>query len=237
MCGRYSLYEHLDKLESHFDAITELPDFGPRYNAAPSQYLPVVYQQEKNRLIRPFRWGLISSTASQKPDFAPINARAETVDQKWPFNVALSRRRRCLIPASGFFEWKGSKGNNQPYHIVPESQPFFAFAGLYDIWQQEQGEGVLYTYTIITTAASSKMKPLHHRMPAILLPEEFDMWLDTGQSNTHALKDLLAPFPGNAFDYYPVSQKVNSYKNEDPSLIEPVDEKDNRCGSQASLFD
>ena len=231
MCGRYSLFKFLEQLESYFGATVAYDDFEPNYNAAPTQELPVVYQRDDDRLIDTLRWGLIPSTVDEKPDYLNINARGESLERKWPFKIPFQRGMRCLVPANGFYEWKGPKGDKQPYHIIPEEMPLFAFAGLYDIWESESGSRTL-SYTIITTDAGDKMEELHDRMPAILLEEEFDAWLDPTFTDTDEVKSMIRPLPDDQYRYYPVSKAVNSYKNNNPELVEP--QNDN---PRPTLFD
>ena len=235
MCGRYSLYKYLEQLNTYFEAENRLGSVHASYNAAPSQHLPIVYKSPKhsNRLIDAFSWGLIASNTKDQPSFKPINARAETVDEKWPFVTAYKNAQRCLVPANGFYEWKGKKGHKQPYHIVPVDQPFFAFAGLYDIWIDDN-EKPVPTFTIITTAASDKMQYLHNRMPAILLPDEFEWWLNaSNEANNDDPEELLTPFSDDGFEYYPVSTDVNSVRNDSEHLVKEIDPD----RSNPTLFD
>lgn len=235
MCGRYSLYKHLEQLHNYFEAENRLGSIHASYNAAPTQELPVVYQSQKHskRFIDAFSWGLIASNTKKQPSFKPINARASSINKKWPFVTAFKSRQRCLIPANGFYEWKGTKGNKQPYHIAPVDQPFFAFAGLYDIWINEDKKPVP-TFTIITTEASDKMEQLHHRMPAIILPEEFALWLDPANELEYTdISELLAPFSDDGFDFYPVSKEVNNVRNDHEKLVEKIE----TGRSNPTLFD
>jgi len=233
MCGRYSLFEHLNKLGDYFRANMPEESIKPRYNAAPSQYLPIVSEMDNTRSISHARWGFIPSNAKKKPDFQPINARAETVDFKWPFKTAFARHQRCLIPASGFYEWKRKKDKNLPWHIQPEDEPFFAFAGLYDHW--ESGDSGLCTFTIITTSANPKMQKLHDRMPVVLLPDEFEIWLSHSPADPSSLKELCRPLPNDLINLYPVSTKVNNFKNEGPELVKDIGRHNGPA--QTELFD
>ena len=223
MCGRYTLIESDENLEAWFDAVMEeVEEYGPNYNVAPTHNMPVVGQnREGQQTIQQFRWGLLPFWAKDKKvGYSMINARAESVDTKKSFKRSFERYR-CLIPASGFYEWKGEKGNKTPYYIHPTHEPMFAFAGLYNVWKSPEGEKIP-TYSIITTDANQKMKDLHDRMPAMLLKEEWNEWLDPDNHNTQALKELLNPFPDDAIDYYQVSKAVNSVKNNSEELLEQV---------------
>lgn len=223
MCGRYTLIEGDEELEAWFDAVMEQgEEHGPNYNVAPTHNMPVVGQnKEGKRTIQKFRWGLLPFWAKEKKvGYSMINARAESVDSKKSFKRSFERYR-CLIPASGFYEWKGEKGNKTPYYIHPTHEPMFAFAGLYNVWESPEGEKIP-TYSIITTDANEKMKDLHDRMPVMLLKEEWDEWLDPENHNTKALKDLLNPFPDDAIGYYQVSKDVNNVRNNSKELLEQI---------------
>ncbi len=225
MCGRYTLKEDKKKLEEWFEAMPEgLEDFGPNFNVAPSQRMPVVGENRKGRRsLQPFRWGLIPFWADeQKVSYSMINARGETLDTKTSFKEPFERYR-CLIPANGFYEWKGEKGNKTPFYIYPTHEPLFAFAGLYNVWESPEGERIP-TYTIVTTDANKKMEELHDRMPVILLKEEWKEWLDPDNHDTSALKELIRPFPGDAMDFHPVSRAVNNVRNNSPGLLKPEEE-------------
>ena len=224
MCGRYSLNTNKKDLGSWFDAdAVELDSIEPNYNVAPSSVMPVVGEnKEGRRSILPFRWGLLPFWAKEKdPDYSMINARAETIDTKRSFKPYFEKHR-CLVPASGFYEWKGEEGNKTPYYIHPANEPMFAMAGIYNVWESPEGERIP-TYTIITTDANEKLKQLHNRMPVILLKEEWNEWLDPNNHDTDSLKDLLRPYPDDTVDYHRVSQKVNNAENNSSELIEPVD--------------
>lgn len=223
MCGRYTLLENKRHLEEYFDAVMEdFEEFGPNYNVAPTHNMPVVGANEKGkRTIRPFRWGLLPFWAKEKKvSYSMINARSESIDSKKSYKRPFERYR-CLVPASGFYEWKGEKGNKTPYYIYPTHGDIFAFAGIYNVWESPEGEKVP-TYAIITTDANKKMAALHERMPVMLLQEEWNEWLDPTNHNTQALKDLLNPFPDDAIDYHEVDQKVGKVSNNSPELLKQV---------------
>jgi putative SOS response-associated peptidase YedK len=223
MCGRYSLNNSKEELKEWFDADSFEPDtIQPNFNAAPTDTMPVTGENEKGRRsIQPFRWGLLPFWAEEKDiGYSMINARAETIDTKRSYKPSF-RKYRCLVPASGFYEWKNKEGEKIPYFIYPTHEPMFAFAGIYNVWKSPDGERIP-TYTIITTDANEKIKNLHDRMPVILLKEEWGEWLDPANHDTDSLKELLRPFPEDALDYYRVSKKVSNVRNNSKELIEPV---------------
>lgn len=221
MCGRYTLVEDPENLALWFEAVfEEIESMEPNYNVAPTHIMPVVRQIEQDyRAIERYSWGLLPYWAKErKSGYNMINARAETLNSKRSFKVYFENQR-CLVPASGFYEWKGNKENRIPFYIYPTHEPVFAFAGLYNLWISPAGETVP-SYTIITTRANEKMANLHNRMPAVLLKEEWSSWLDPDNHNTGALQDLLNPLPDDALDYYTVSREVNNVKNNNPELLE-----------------
>lgn len=224
MCGRYFLSEEKEELGKWFDVdAIELDTIEPNYNAAPTDIMPVVGENEEGRRsILPFRWGLIPFWA-EEPDvnYSMINARAETVDTKRSYKPCFEKYR-CLVPASGFYEWKGEEGDKNPYYIHPNNEPMFAMAGIYNVWEAPDGKRIP-TYTIITTDANEKLKELHGRMPVILMKQEWNEWLDPNNHDTNSLKELLSPFPEDALDYYRVSKKVSNVQNNYRELIEPVE--------------
>jgi putative SOS response-associated peptidase YedK len=212
MCGRFTLrqvpYEWVKQLA--------LPIFSPRYNIAPTQQVLAIRQRDGVREAVELRWGLVPSWADDpKIGNRLINARAETVATKPAFRKAYERRR-CLILADGFYEWKKQGKAKQPYFIHrPDDQPF-AFAGLWEWWK---GNGLeIASCTIITTAANAMMRPLHDRMPVILDEQDHARWLDA----TQEADDLLRPAPEELLEAYPVSTKVNSPANEGAELIQPI---------------
>lgn len=217
MCGRYALIVVGDgSLQRRF-SLEELLDVPPRYNVAPTQTLPVIVRQSPNH-IQMMRWGLIPSWAKDATiGTRMINARAETVAEKPAFRTPL-RSHRCLVPASGFYEWKREGTSKQPYFIHLKDEPLFAFAGLYDRWRDPQGQDV-WSYTIITTAANAVTAPVHDRMPVILRREDEDEWLNADNTEPEHLLPLLRPYPADAMEAYPVSSAVNSPRNDAPDLV------------------
>jgi putative SOS response-associated peptidase YedK len=167
------------------------------------------------------RWGLIPHWAKdEKTAYKMINARVETLTQRPAFRGLLSQNR-CLVPASGFYEWQGEGRGKTPYYIYPADQPYLAFAGLYDTWTTPDGED-LYTFTIITTDADPFMSKLHHRMPVILARALEDDWLDPALTQAHDVLDLLSRSTGLALEAYPVSRLVNRPNHDGPALIQRV---------------
>jgi putative SOS response-associated peptidase YedK len=219
MCGRYTVRVNAGELARRFHLeMPELPSFTPRYNVAPTQRLPVVVQADSRRLAT-MCWGLIPRWARDDSIGAKmINARAETLTEKPSFRPLL-RSRRCLIPASGFYEWQPS--TKIPHHIHLVDAPVFAFAGLYDLWRDREGNEVP-TYTIITTTPNALVAAIHDRMPVILRPEDEDAWLDPDETDPAPLLALLRPYPAAAMAAYPVSRAVNSPRHDGPELLEPV---------------
>lgn len=221
MCGRYTLTCEPQLLVEHF-ALDELPTgLTPRYNIAPTQSVAVIRRHEQHgRSLELLRWGLIPAWA-RDPAIGNrlINARSETLADKPAFRNAF-HKRRCLVAADGFYEWRRVDGQKQPYWIGLKDRRPFAFAGLWEHWQPTGGPAV-ESCTIVTTAANRLLRGIHDRMPVILAPQAYDAWLDT---NTAAdrLTALLAPFPPEAMAAWPVSNRVNSPRNEGPELLEPI---------------
>jgi putative SOS response-associated peptidase YedK len=192
----------------------------PRYNIAPTQTVIVVNDTGDRQLV-PMRWGLIPSWAKD-PSIGNrmINARAESIAEKPAFRAAL-KRRRCIIPADGFYEWQRTVSSKQPVRIVLKSREPFGFAGLWEHWTSPTGEEVL-SCTIITTEVNELLREVHHRMPAILPREAEAAWLDPKVQDTETLLALLKPYPSEAMEYYPVDRLVNSPANDVPQCIIPV---------------
>jgi putative SOS response-associated peptidase YedK len=225
MCGRYTLSIPLSNLVDAFDVAPPDFQFLPRYNIAPTQSAPVVAQDSRSRRIGLLRWGLIPSWAKEASMGSRlINARAETAAEKPSFRSAY-KRRRCLVPSDGFFEWKktegdDSKGGKVPYWIHLESREPMAFAGLWEKWEPE-GQAPLHTFTILTTEAVAGIRDIHPRMPVILPPEMWPSWLDP-ESDPDGLSSLLKPYDSPLLTAHPVSTIVNSPGNDSPECIEAV---------------
>jgi putative SOS response-associated peptidase YedK len=182
--------------------------------------MPVIVREEKNELIM-MKWGLVPHrTQDIQTAKRPINARAETLSKKPSFHELL-KNRRCLVPASGFFEWKREGKRKVPFYFHLPENPLFAFAGLYDQWTGPDGN-CLCTYTVITTEPNELAAKIHNRMPSVLLPGHEDRWLSKTLLNTGDLKELLAPFPAENMEVYPVSPLVNTPDADDERIIRPL---------------
>jgi putative SOS response-associated peptidase YedK len=230
MCGRFaraSSAETIPQSGGYANAAifgVEIGDLPPTYNIAPSQSVAAVWQlPDTDPQLHWLRWGLIPSWAKDpKIGYKLINARAETVAEKPSFRTAF-RQRRCLIPADGFYEWQQVEGSRQkqPYFIGLQDERPFAFAGLYERWESPGGD-ILETCTIITTTANDLVEPIHERMPVILDPQDYERWLDPSFDEIGSLQAMLAPYPAAAMTAYPVSNIVNSPKNNSPECKQPM---------------
>lgn len=225
MCGRFTLALFKKNAQQGFAQtfrLSDEPDLSSRYNIAPSQDIAVVVEDSgQSRQLEWMQWGLIPSWAKDpKIGNKLINARGETVSEKPSFRAAF-KRRRCLIPANGFYEWQRTEGKKQPYYFyLAENQPF-AFAGLWEHWQDASGSEI-HTCTIITTTANDLMEPIHDRMPVILEPEDYDQWLDLELQDPGQLQPLLRPYVLSNLRCHAVSSKVNRPQSDDPECIEPT---------------
>ncbi|MGE0652906.1 MAG: SOS response-associated peptidase [Alphaproteobacteria bacterium] len=229
MCGRYSVTLPPEAMAKLFRAIGALPNFPPRYNAAPGQPLPVIRRApDGRRELTLARWGLIPSW-SKGPDsrYSMINARADTVAEK-PAYRGPFRHRRCLVPADGFYEWReAGKGGKQPYYFSLKSRETFAFAALWDRWVSAQGDEV-DSFAIIVTDANACVAPVHDRMPVILPPDAYAVWLGEEEAAASRLTALLGPAPAESMQAWTVSRDVNRPANDRPDLIAPF------CESQSN---
>jgi putative SOS response-associated peptidase YedK len=205
MCGRYALHSNPEVVALLF-GLSEVPAYQPRYNIAPTAQVLIVRQDEAVMV----RWGLVPRWAKDPSIGVKLkNARAETIAEKPSFREAY-RKRRCLIPANGFYEWKAEDGRKQPYYIYPSGGALFAFAGLWEQWND------LRTCTVITTEANEKMAAVADRMPVIVSPAEYSAWLAGGDVP-------LRPCPATVIDIRRVGRAVNNARNEDSRLVEPDD--------------
>jgi len=222
VCGRYSITVPTTQLAERFDAAppSELP--GPRYNAAPTQTLPVLLNTGE-RQIQLLRWGLIPRWAKDATTgYKMINARSESLTEKPAYRDSF-KRRRCLVLADSFYEWQKTGDGKIPMRIMLKSGEPFAFAGLWETWkdpQDPEGE-LLRTFTIITGKPNDVVAPIHDRMPMILLPEDEKVWLDN-EADTETWSKLLKPYPADLMRAYPISRRINATTNDDPSLIVPA---------------
>lgn len=230
MCGRY-VVEGVQELSERFRLTNVRFLFEPTYNAAPSELLPVVVEDDDGeRELKLMRWGLIPKWSRPGgKSLQPINARAETLGEKPMFKPLLSRRR-CIVPASGFYEWRREDGGKQPYYLTTNQRHPFGFAGLYDVTTDPEAEGPAAaaegSYTIITTAANDKISYIHERMPVILRPEHEDAWLSHEVTDLEEIEQLLNPIPGAEMTTYPVSKAVNNVRNDSPDLITPIEDEE-----------
>jgi putative SOS response-associated peptidase YedK len=220
MCGRYLITSAPEAFRRLFD-YEELPNFPARYNVAPTQPIPIVRVMEGKRRFALVRWGLIPPWVKDPRKFSLlINARGESVNEKPAFRNAM-RRRRCLVPADGFYEWKNDGGRKRPYCVRPRDGGPIAFAGLWETWMGPNGEE-METAAIITTAANRELAGLHDRMPVIVPPEAFDLWLDCRNDDATTAAALFVPAREGLLEAYEVSPAVNRVANDGPQLIEPV---------------
>jgi putative SOS response-associated peptidase YedK len=221
MCGRYVITTTPDAMRRAF-GYAEQPNFPPRYNIAPTQPIPVVRLVNNQRNFALLRWGLIPAWVKDPRTFSLlINARAESVLDKASFRNAM-RRRRCLIPADGFYEWKQDGARRRPYFARAKgTKGPVAFAGLWEPWMGPNGEEV-ETACIVTTTANRTLRHLHDRMPVVIPPEAFDLWLDCGRVDAETATAMLVPAPEDLFDAYEISTAVNRTASDSAALIEPV---------------
>ncbi len=220
MCGRYTLKTPVEELAEEFGFEASSVELPPNYNVAPTQEVAAVLEEGGERRLELLRWGLIPSWADD-PGIGSrmINARSETAPEKPSFRRAF-RERRCLIPADGFYEWQRTNGAKQPYYIrMKEGHPF-AFAGLWESWKDGSGPEI-HSCTILTTKPNALAAEIHDRMPVILPHGAYDAWLDP-EAERDELYGLLAPYPEDEMEAYPVSRFVNSPQNNDPRCIEPA---------------
>ncbi len=222
MCGRFALAVAPADLEEEFSLI-RIEWFPPRYNIAPTQPIHVVRAEKGTRSLALVRWGLIPSWA-KNPAELPLffNARAESAPDKPAFRGPF-RHRRCLVPATGFYEWKKETGGHkQPYLVTAPKRRILALAGLWDEYADANGN-LLDSATILTTAANGDLAPIHDRMPVVIEPEDYDRWLGLVPAERGELADLLRPPPAGLPEAVPVSPRVNSARDDDPALQQPVE--------------
>ena len=220
MCGRYALYTEPARLTAQFQTGNEFPDFA-RYNLTPGAFHPVVRQLPDGfRRVQPARWGLLPSWVKEPGKLAqPINAKCETVAEKPMFRHAFARRR-IIVPASGWYEWKLEAGKKQPYFFSRTDGQALAFAGLLEHWSGFEGE--VETYAILTTAANALAATVHDRMPVILEPADYARWLDPAVTQTRALAPLLAPAADGVLQVWAVDRRVNRPTEDDADLVQAL---------------
>jgi putative SOS response-associated peptidase YedK len=226
MCGRNRLSRRKQIIEERFDVPDDSNDseeWSPRYNVAPTQAAPVIRQhpKEPRRVLTLMRWGLIPIWAKDMSDAAgKINARSETAATLPAFRDAM-KSRRCIVPADGFYEWRRTGGQKQPFCFEVNDGELFAFAGLWERWKKPDGEWVK-SFSILTTAPNAVTSTVHDRMPVILDRADYDLWLDPTMTNVEAATDMLKPYPADYMRSHPVSPRVNNVANDDAECSTPV---------------
>lgn len=235
MCGRFTLTASPEQLAETFD-LDEVPELAPRFNVAPSQavatvFVPDTAESEARAPARRCalrRWGLIPFWADdERIGNRQINARAETAAEKPAFREAL-RRRRCLVPANGFYEWSGPSRPKQPYFIGLPDRSLLGFAGLWERWKNPDGQ-VVESCAVLTTAANELLRELHDRMPVVIAPADYGAWLDPATRDAKKLARLQASQASDALTFFPVSHRVNDVACDDEGCLERIE-------SQPSLF-
>jgi len=223
MCGLYKLSRRKQVVEEYFDSVPDEPDWSPRFNIAPTQPIPVVRQNPKEPIREPslMHWGLFPSWAEDASGAARmINARSETAATLPAFRDAM-KSRRCLVPADGFYEWMRTGKAKQPYCFEVNEGELFAFAGLWDRWKDPSGNWVK-TCSILTTTPNAVTAAVHDRMPVILDPDGYDLWLDPGMTNVTEASELLQPYDARLMRCCPVSIRINNVVNDDADCSAPV---------------
>jgi putative SOS response-associated peptidase YedK len=225
MCGRARLSSDVSEIKLVFSIPPERPppNFAASWNVAPTDTLPVVRYDARagERSLDVMRWGLVPFWAKDiKVGFSNINAKAEGVDTRPAFREAF-QRRRCLVPLDNFYEWKKLGRDRQPYAVALADRRLMAMAGLWESWRSPAGER-LRSFAIVTTAANELLAPVHDRMPVILGPENWPLWLGEIPTDPDRLKALLVPYPADDMVIWPVDRRVGNVRNNDPSLIEPI---------------
>lgn len=220
MCGRFVITSPPAALRQMF-GYAEQPNFPPRHNIAPTQPIPVVILENGGRHFRLMRWGLVPAWVKDAREFALlINARAETVAEKPAFKNAM-KRRRCLIPADGYYEWHAARNRKRPHFIHRRDGVPIGLAGLAETWIGPNGEE-LDTVAIVTAPASADLSALHHRVPVTIAPGDFERWLDCGAHDVEEAMALLRPPREGEFAWHEVSTRVNGVANDDSQLILPI---------------
>ena len=218
MCGRFAQRTDPKRVAKQF-GVEDVPELEPRYNIAPTQEILGVSESEEGREMAFYKWGLIPSWAKDTSMSARlINARSETVREKPAFRQAF-KQRRCIIPADGFYEWQRTEGRKQPFFFQMLDESPFGFAGLWEQWKGEEGQ-VINSCTILTTEANEVLRPVHDRMPVILHPDDYSLWLDHDVRKLEMVEDLLRPYPADQMASYPVSTLINSPRSQGERLIE-----------------
>jgi putative SOS response-associated peptidase YedK len=223
-CGRYRLSRRKQLVEEQFDTTDWQDDWSPRFNVAPTQPVPVIRQHPKEpvRQLSLMKWGLIPHWAKDASiASSTINAKSETAATKPAFRDPL-KFRRCLIPADGFYEWKRNGASRQPFCFEVSDGGLFAFAGLWDGWRNPEGQWIK-TCSILTTVPNAVTATVHDRMPVILHPDSYDLWLNPGTSDVQVVSDLLKPYDARLMRCYPVSTRINHVANDDEECSTPAE--------------
>lgn len=217
MCGRYELTADGDRIRKQYEVVNPFA-FSPRYNVAPTNVMPIIRSKGSEREVVSAKWGLVPWFSKEpKTKYSTINARAETVERSPAYKDPF-KRRRCLVPATGYYEWQERPGGpKQPYRITSDS--LVGFAGIYDHWGH--GDDAFYSYSIIVTNAADGLGHIHERMPVIIGEEDYEAWLSI-DAGLDELKGMLRPYSAENLRVYPVSTRLNKPQNDDPSLIEPL---------------
>ena len=224
MCGRYRLSRRKQLVEEYFGTVSGNDDWIPRYNIAPSQPVVTIRQDARKpgRKLSTMRWGLVPSWAKDPSiGYKAINARAETVATTPSFREPF-KSQRCLIPADGFYEWVRNGKTKQPYCFEVSDGQLFAFGGLWDRWTNPERE-VIESCTILTTTPNSLLSDIHDRMPVILTPADYDLWLDPAFKNIASVSEMLKPFDSALMRRYAVSTRVNQVQNDDADCAMPLE--------------
>jgi len=221
LCGRFTLRARPEDVAEHFELDGEL-SLQPRFNVAPGQEVPIVRRDDGGgRRLEQRTWGLVPFWATDPAvGNRMINARSETVSEKPAFRQAVAKRR-CLVPADGFYEWASGPAPKQPYWIGRADEGLFAFAGLFEDWHAEASDAIR-SCTILTTTANATLAPIHHRMPVILAPSAYATWVDDDPKSSGDRLALLAPCPDDWLRAHPVSLRVNSPRHDDPECLAPA---------------
>lgn len=228
MCGRFVVMRQLEEIARLMDIRSiQIDGFEPSFNVAPTRLIPAAVDQEDERALVGFHWGFTPRWADSKTGGPrPINARSETVATSGMFRDAF-RRRRCLIPADGFYEWQAGGQRKQPFYIHRADDDVMAFAGIWEHWQDPTGEieAGLDSCAIITTGSNAYLRELHERMPVILEREDWDLWLDPEVDDADVLTGLLRPAEDRVLEFHPVNPDVGNVRNDRPDLVEPFEQQ------------
>jgi putative SOS response-associated peptidase YedK len=221
MCGRFAQPHDSEQLARIFAARPAVDLPGQRFNVAPTDEVAGVVEHHGERVIEPFRWGLVPWYAEDRKDAARlINARAETVETSPAFRTSFAKRR-LIIPAAAFYEWHRVENRRDPYAVRRRDGEPIALAGVWAVWREPETGERIYTCSILTTLPNDLLAPIHNRMPVILAPDDWERWL-TSETPLKELRPLLFPFPSEELDAYPVSKAVSNVRNDGAELLDPI---------------